>query len=63
MTTTARLDNNKLVKRQEHPTLTSIETREFLEDGNRMVLIHTMPSNQEIRSVRAYVKCKNTSCT
>ena len=62
VTTTAELTGNKLVKRQAHPTLTSIETREFLENGNRMMLIHTMPSKPGVKSVRGYVRCQNNAC-
>merc|ERR1711872_346809 len=55
VTTTAVLDGHKLIKTQVgNPT--TIETREFSEDGNRMTLIHTMPSEPSIRSVRGYVR-------
>merc|ERR1712244_18392 len=57
VTTTALLYGNKLVKDQKntaHRSLDSIETREFTADGQFMPLIHTMPNNPKIRSVRVY---------
>merc|ERR1711913_3493 len=57
VTTTALLYGNKLVKDQKNTadrSLDSIETREFTTDGQFMTLIHTMPNNPEIKSVRVY---------
>merc|ERR1712241_914156 len=57
VTTTALLYGNKLVKDQRNTadrSLDSIETREFTPDGQFMTLIHTMPNNPEIKSVRVY---------
>jgi len=55
--TTAVVSGNKLIKTQVGDP-TTIETREFLENGDRMLLIHTMPSEPEIKSVRGYVRTK-----
>merc|ERR1712045_941577 len=57
VTTTALLYGNKLVKDQKNTadrSLDSIETREFTPDGQFMTLIHTMPNNPDIKSVRVY---------
>merc|ERR1712024_105114 len=57
VTTTALLYGNKLVKDQKNTadrSLDSIETREFTPDGQFVTLIHTMPNNPKIRSVRVY---------
>merc|ERR1712154_648656 len=57
VTTTALLYGNKLVKDQKNTadrSLDSIETREFTPDGQFMTLIHTMPNNPKIKSVRVY---------
>merc|ERR1711981_169267 len=57
VTTTALLYGNKLVKDQKNtgdPLLDSIETREFTTDGKFMTLIHTMPSDPSVKSVRVY---------
>ena len=35
-------------------SLDSIETREFTPDGKYMTLIHTMPADPSIKSVRVY---------
>eukprot|EP00090_Calanus_glacialis_P019662 TRINITY_DN3016_c0_g1_i1.p1 TRINITY_DN3016_c0_g1~~TRINITY_DN3016_c0_g1_i1.p1 ORF type:complete len:163 (-),score=42.47 TRINITY_DN3016_c0_g1_i1:151-639(-) len=57
VSTTAVVNGNKIVKTQVgNPT--TIETREFLENGDRMILIHTMPSEPSIKSVRGYVRTK-----
>merc|ERR1711892_40829 len=54
VSTTAVLRGNRLIKTQVgNPT--TIETREFLDNGNKMVLIHTMPTKPEIKSVRVYL--------
>eukprot|EP00092_Neocalanus_flemingeri_P023591 GFUD01025582.1.p1 GENE.GFUD01025582.1~~GFUD01025582.1.p1 ORF type:complete len:174 (-),score=37.92 GFUD01025582.1:97-618(-) len=55
VTTTALLEENYLIKIQIG-TPTIIETRGFALDGNTMRLIHTMPSNPEIKSVRVYAR-------
>merc|ERR1712242_136949 len=34
--------------------LSSIETRRFLDGGNKMMLIHTLPSDNTMQSVRGY---------
>ena len=34
--------------------LSSIETREFEDGGDKMVLTHTLPTKQGIKSVRVY---------
>merc|ERR1711936_1026947 len=57
VTTTALLYGNKLVKDQKNTadrSKDSIETREFTPDGQFMTLIHTMPNNPKIKSVRVY---------
>merc|ERR1712045_90658 len=57
VTTTALLYGNKLVKDQKNTadhSLDSVETMEFTTDGQYMTLIHTMPSNPKIKSVRVY---------
>merc|ERR1711870_63778 len=43
VTTIARLSGNEL---------SSVETRRFLDGGNKMMLIHTLPSDDTIQSVR-----------
>eukprot|EP00092_Neocalanus_flemingeri_P013450 GFUD01014502.1.p1 GENE.GFUD01014502.1~~GFUD01014502.1.p1 ORF type:complete len:159 (-),score=46.47 GFUD01014502.1:292-768(-) len=53
--TTAVLNGNKLVKTQVGEPI-SIETREFVDGGNKMNLIHTLPSDPDIKSFRVYVK-------
>merc|ERR1711936_967828 len=62
VTTTALLYGNKIVKDQTNTadrSLDSIETREFTPDGKFMTLIHTMPSNPSIKSVRVYKRLEN----
>merc|ERR1712018_721658 len=57
VTTTASLYGNKLVKDQRNTadrSLDSVEMREFSTDGQYMTLIHTMPANPTIKSVRVY---------
>merc|ERR1712241_1185855 len=57
VTTTAHLYGNKIVKDQTNTAdrkLDSIETREFTPDGKYMTLIHTMPADPKIKSVRVY---------
>merc|ERR1712045_1103557 len=57
VTTTPLLYGNKLVKDQKNSadrSKDSIETREFSSDGQTMTLIHTMPNNPKIKSVRVY---------
>merc|ERR1739844_605699 len=57
VTTTALLYGNKLVKDQKNRadrSKDSVETREFSQDGQLMTLIHTMPNNPAIKSVRVY---------
>merc|ERR1712203_1257356 len=57
VTTTALLYGNKLVKDQKNTadrSKDSIESREFSTDGQTMTLIHTMPNNPKIKSVRVY---------
>merc|ERR1739844_366889 len=57
VTTTALLYGNKLVKGQKNSadrSKDSIESREFSSDGQTMTLIHTMPNNPKIKSVRVY---------
>ena len=36
--------------------LSTIESREFQEDGLKMTLVHTIPGHPDIRSVRVYKK-------
>merc|ERR1712173_189433 len=54
--TTARRNGNELVKEQDGlgSALSSVETRRFIDGGNKMMLIHTLPSNPSIKSVRVY---------
>merc|ERR1711899_141835 len=61
VTTTASLYGNKLVKDQINTadrSLDSVEVREFSTDGQYMTLIHTMPANPSIKSVRVYKRTK-----
>ena len=36
--------------------LSTIESREFQEEGLKMTLVHTIPGQPDIRSVRVYKK-------
>ena len=36
--------------------LSTIESREFQENGLKMTLVHTIPGHPDIRSVRVYMK-------
>lgn len=46
-------------KNTKDRSLDSIETREFTTDGKFMTLIHTMPNNPSIKSVRVYKRLEN----
>merc|ERR1711992_124902 len=62
VTTKALLYGNKLVKDQMNLSdrkLDSVETREFTTDGKYMTLIHTMPADPSIKSVRVYKRLEN----
>ena len=37
-------------------SLSTIESREFQENGLKMTLVHTIPGHPDIRSVRVYMK-------
>jgi len=52
--TTALLQGNRLIKTQRGKPFDTIETREFVDNGKTMRLIHTIPSQPKIRSVRVY---------
>ena len=61
VTTTATREGNTLVKNQvcvdtSSSCLSTIESREFQEDGLKMTLVHTIPGHPNIRSVRVYMK-------
>merc|ERR1712173_53071 len=56
VTTTATLSGDELIKTQtgHGSELSSVETRRFLDGGNKMILIHTLPTDNTIKSVRGY---------
>ena len=61
VTTTAMLVGDKLTKHQvaADGAVSSIETRQFSAGGQKMTLIHTIPGNSYIKSVRVYKRVKD----
>ena len=58
VTTTSLWLGNRLVKQQvgTGTNLTTIETRQFLEDGQKMMLTLIVPSKPNIKAIRNYTR-------